>query len=407
GGVDTANYVVTDTLPEHATFVSSSGDCLEGANANPMCTLGAIPAGTEKRYTFTVSIDPTASVSVYNNISGRDVAGDAGIVTRRTHRTSVIQDADGDAIPDEWDDTPSTQNPNFCSGADIDLGLLIVPAGQQVFCRASNSITTTPADSWTAQVLDGGSLSLMAPVISFNSGFQVADGGHLQTVVGNIANYHMPGSTPRALQVAGSVEVESPQRHEVTDSMVPVPRRLLANELPLALQNRIRALGDLPESAYSDEGGNHIVFASELPLTAGDDNGLSDVYLYITAEQALYRLSQSAQGVAGNGASWEPVINGYGDRVLYTTTASNLLVETDTNSVSDIILYHIDSGLSERISRTEEGEEMTTAARHPSLSGDGSVAAYEVGDKETYRQIYLARLDSSGTSILSPVSSHD
>ncbi|MCG8427724.1 MAG: hypothetical protein MI754_10255, partial [Chromatiales bacterium] len=103
----------------------------------------------------------------------------------------------------------------------------------------------------------------------------------------------------------------------------------------------------------------------------------------------------------------EPVINGYGDRVLYTTTASNLLVETDTNSVSDIILYHIDSGLSERINRTEEGEEMTTVARHPSLSGDGSVAVYEVGDKEAYRQIYLARLDSSGTSILSPVSSHD
>jgi Tol biopolymer transport system component len=86
--------------------------------------------------------------------------------------------------------------------------------------------------------------------------------------------------------------------------------------------------------------GNYVSFSStSASVVSGDDNGVSDVFLYSRITQTVTRISVSAQGaLGGTDRSLESSISGDGDRIAFISLAPNL-VTGDSNGAADIFLY--------------------------------------------------------------------
>lgn len=94
GPSDAQNVVVTDTLPAGVTFVSTAGDCAEGAGGVPTCTLGTIADGASKQFTINVTVDSAASGTLTNNATvASDTALGGGSVTSVDEMTTVNTEA--------------------------------------------------------------------------------------------------------------------------------------------------------------------------------------------------------------------------------------------------------------------------------------------------------------------------
>lgn len=76
-------------------------------------------------------------------------------------------------------------------------------------------------------------------------------------------------------------------------------------------------------------------FASN--LVAGDTNGRVDVFVRDRQDGTTTRVSVSAAGVQGNGASYEPAISADGRFVAFHSDATNL-VAGDTNGAPDVFV---------------------------------------------------------------------
>ncbi len=87
--------------------------------------------------------------------------------------------------------------------------------------------------------------------------------------------------------------------------------------------------------------GNYVSFASTaVGIVSGDDNGVSDVFLFNRNTQAFTRVSVTAAGATnGNDRSLESTISADGDRIAFISLASNLVGSADTNGAADIFMY--------------------------------------------------------------------
>lgn len=127
-----------------------------------------------------------------------------------------------------------------------------------------------------------------------------------------------------------------------------------------------------------DYAATRIVFESSQPLLAGDDNQLGDVFVYDLASASLTRLSESALGIDGNGASSSPSISGDGSTVAFSSEARNLTPgQPDDNEVADILLRNLSSGITARASSNQLGDQADGASAVPVLNFAGTRVAFE------------------------------
>src|SRR5436190_1166862 len=82
--------------------------------------------------------------------------------------------------------------------------------------------------------------------------------------------------------------------------------------------------------------------------TPADVNGQPDIFLRDGATAPVL-VSASSQGAQADGASAEPDISGDGRRVVFTSSASNL-VPGDTNGQLDVFVRDVATGTTERVS---------------------------------------------------------
>jgi Tol biopolymer transport system component len=87
-------------------------------------------------------------------------------------------------------------------------------------------------------------------------------------------------------------------------------------------------------------------------------------------------VSRSATGDLGNGTSWQPSLSADGRFVAYTSDASNLVVD-DTNGVQDVFVHDLVSHDTVRASVGSGGEQADGSSTWPSISGDGSLVAFQ------------------------------
>ncbi|MBX3171980.1 MAG: hypothetical protein KF760_31520 [Candidatus Eremiobacteraeota bacterium] len=114
--------------------------------------------------------------------------------------------------------------------------------------------------------------------------------------------------------------------------------------------------------------GRKYVFSSRASnIVAGDTNGASDIFMKDLVSGEVRLISKGRNGQPANGDSDSPSVNLAGDRIIFQSSASNL-VPSDTNGRSDIFLY---VGLAEavvgRLSFAQNGEEATGGSGLPSV----------------------------------------
>jgi Tol biopolymer transport system component len=150
-----------------------------------------------------------------------------------------------------------------------------------------------------------------------------------------------------------------------------------------------------PSTASINSDGSVVVFASDGILTPADNNGVSDVFLYRRATGSIERISESTSGAQGDGASSEPVVSADGRFVVYSSLASNL-VSGDTNGVSDVFIYNVQTAATARVSKATSNAQLDGASFEPSVSADGRYVAFSsraanavAGDTNNVADIFL------------------
>ncbi len=127
-----------------------------------------------------------------------------------------------------------------------------------------------------------------------------------------------------------------------------------------------------------DFDGDRLVFQSDQPLTAGDNNQLSDIFLRDLASGSLLRLSQTTAGAGGNAPSTRPAIAGDGGSVVFRSEARNLVAgNADNNEVADVLAWSGTTGSLQRVSSNALGDQADALSDQPVLNFSGSLVAFE------------------------------
>ena len=175
----------------------------------------------------------------------------------------------------------------------------------------------------------------------------------------------------------------------------------------LVIWDRVRAAArkvDLPGTAgrvrLSFDGRYAAVEVSDVRTESGEWCPLwkcADIFLADTSTGVARRVSVSALGTRGNGASIHPSISSDGRYVAFESLASNLAAH-DTNATSDVFVYDADAQRTERVSVGADGTESDGSSRDPSLSGNGRYVAY-VSEASNFRLVPPCRGSSAAVYV--------
>ena len=150
-------------------------------------------------------------------------------------------------------------------------------------------------------------------------------------------------------------------------------------------------------------------FASN--LVAGDLNSSFDIFVHDRATGITERVSVDSSGAEGNSYSWYPSISSDGQVVAFDSLSSNL-VAGDTNGSYDVFVHDRASGTTERISVDSSGAQGDYDSRHPSISSDGEIVAFDsdagnlvAGDTNGYWDVFVHDRATGGTERVSVTSS--
>ena len=129
------------------------------------------------------------------------------------------------------------------------------------------------------------------------------------------------------------------------------------------------------------EDGQYVAFSSSSPSLVEDDtNSTNDILVFDRQTLMTTRVSVGAGGAQGNSTSFHPALSADGRYVAFTSWASNL-VTGDTNNASDIFVHDRDTGVTTRVSVGAGGAEgggsiFSRESRDPALSADGRYVAF-------------------------------
>jgi Tol biopolymer transport system component len=166
-----------------------------------------------------------------------------------------------------------------------------------------------------------------------------------------------------------------------------------------------------------DATGGSVAFAtmaSNLLGPGGDQNGVEDVYVRNLgiATPILVSRADTVGGAIGNGASWGPSISADGERIAFTSQASNL-GDGDADTISDVHVRDLFSGATKLISRADgaAGAKGNDRSEEAEIAGDGTAVAFTseasnlgaaLGQthSEVPQRLYVRTLATSHTTVV-------
>lgn len=132
------------------------------------------------------------------------------------------------------------------------------------------------------------------------------------------------------------------------------PRRLSAGAISPAADSVFNAK---LEGVDISDNGRFVVFATTTEMTgveAPDD--FFQVYLHDAVKGETILLSESVEGLPGNGDSLGPTISGDGRHIVFETVATNILVDDENGPIRDIVLLDRLDGTREPVNVNSFGE---------------------------------------------------
>lgn len=123
--------------------------------------------------------------------------------------------------------------------------------------------------------------------------------------------------------------------------------------------------------------GRYIAFTSNADnLVAGDTNGYySDIFVHDRLNGTTERISVASDGSEANHRSALPGMSADGQIVVFLSDASNL-VPGDTNNSTDIFVHNRVTGITERVSIASDGSQADNDCIGPAISADGNVVSF-------------------------------
>jgi Tol biopolymer transport system component len=133
--------------------------------------------------------------------------------------------------------------------------------------------------------------------------------------------------------------------------------------------------GDGFAAALLPNGSGAVFLSTSTNLISGDSNGLTDLFLKDLTTRAVTLVSAAADGTPASGATIDLDVSDAGDRVAFSTFASNL-VGGDTNAAQDVFVKTLSSGAIQRISTTAGGVQGNASSGGAAFSPDGTRVAF-------------------------------
>ncbi len=121
--------------------------------------------------------------------------------------------------------------------------------------------------------------------------------------------------------------------------------------------------------------GAFIVFDSGSKYVAADTNGYSDIYRMERVTGAYTLVSTAANGSLGSGDSTHPSVSTDGRYVAFQSAAANL-VANDTNANTDVFVKDLLTGSIARVDLSAAGAQANSWAFTPTISGDGHYLSF-------------------------------
>lgn len=148
--------------------------------------------------------------------------------------------------------------------------------------------------------------------------------------------------------------------------------------------------------------GRYVAFVSRATdLVKGDKNRTSDVFVRDLVARSTTLVSVSTSGVLGNKRSNEPSLSANGRYVAFRSLATNL-VNGDSNGVDDIFVRDLVAKVTKRISVSTSGLQADAESSNPIINGDGDLVAFtsaaeNLGPSVAYYEAFTHNLRNGST----------
>ena len=162
-------------------------------------------------------------------------------------------------------------------------------------------------------------------------------------------------------------------------------------------------------ATLSADGSTVAFHSAATDLVAGDTNGSLDVFVHEPASGQTSRVSIDSVGAQADGDSSSPALSSDGQIVAFASTATDL-VASDGNAAEDVFVHDRGTGQTTRASVAFGGGDANGASTLPSISADGDRVVFQsvatnlvLDDDESFQDVFLRRRASSTTTRLSTV----
>ncbi|NEX16048.1 MAG: hypothetical protein C1943_05285 [Halochromatium sp.] len=312
------------------------------------------------------------------------------------------------------DSAPVTPNPLVLSdtdtGGDCSPGevVLINPVTGSQTQRSEVSIQV----AGTVTVASGAALELTAPRILFAPGFSVERGGRLQATAAAVNCTATSSTAAQGQPFASSNRSEPGTAAEpftaAAEPMTAAPSYIASAEaLPLWLQARLAEFkidtdSEALTSGLLDADERWLILQTTQALHAADSNGVSDLYRLDLLSDQLELISVTESGQAGNGASVDASADRLGERVVFSSVASDLVPSSGNgNDISHLFLRDLALGVTERLTHSDQ------TSAHPAMDQQASVLLYDQTQQDGGRQILGQALTEGAAAAVVPLSDGD
>jgi Tol biopolymer transport system component len=150
--------------------------------------------------------------------------------------------------------------------------------------------------------------------------------------------------------------------------------------------------GESEGPSISDDG-RYVAFSSVADnLVDGDTNGHWDVFVRDRDTDATERVSVHSSGVEGDSDSLGAMISANGRYVAFSSYAGNL-VDDDTNGDVDVFVHDRATGTTRRVSVDSAGRQVGADCYFGSISGDGRIIAFTSASDDLVEDDTNGRID--------------